>query len=166
MPKKTAERAFKKTRIENAQISGLESHLGYWLRFVSNHVSHAFMQKIEARGVTVAEWAVLRQMWESGAVNPSQLAAAMGMTRGAISKLAERLCVKQLVTRGESDTDRRYQNLSLTVSGRKLVPILAKLADENDREFFGHLTAETESQLVGLLRDIVTRQGWKDIPVA
>ena len=42
-------------------ISTLEDHAGYWLRFVSNHVSHAFMQKVEAKGVTVAEWARLRR---------------------------------------------------------------------------------------------------------
>jgi hypothetical protein len=37
------------------KISELEKHVGYWLRFVSNHVSYAFMQKVEATGVTIAE---------------------------------------------------------------------------------------------------------------
>ncbi|MFO0919203.1 MAG: helix-turn-helix domain-containing protein [Planctomycetaceae bacterium] len=72
--------------------STLETHAGYWLRYVSNHVSHAFAKKVEAQGVTVAEWVLLRQMFDTPAANPSQLAAAIGMTRGAISKLVERLC--------------------------------------------------------------------------
>ena len=33
--------------------SELESHLGYWLRLVSNHVSQSFADKLGARGVTV-----------------------------------------------------------------------------------------------------------------
>ena len=37
------------------RASDLTSHLGYWLRHVSNHVSHAFARKLESRDVTVAE---------------------------------------------------------------------------------------------------------------
>jgi DNA-binding MarR family transcriptional regulator len=148
-----------------AKVSDLEQHLGYWLRFVSNHVSHAFAQKVETRGVTVAEWAVLRQMLESGPVNPSQLADRLGLTRGAISKLVERLCEKSLVERTASEEDRRYQQVRLTTPGKKLVPVLARLADENDREFFGHLSHTERDQLHQLLQDLVQRHGWKDIPV-
>ncbi len=38
----------------------LTSHLGYWLRYVSNHASHAFARKLDGRDVTVAEWVVMR----------------------------------------------------------------------------------------------------------
>ena len=69
----------------------LGDHLGYWLRFVSNHVSHAFAQKLAGQGVTVAEWALMRVLYESGAAAPSTLATTMGLTRGAVTKLADRL---------------------------------------------------------------------------
>ena len=146
-------------------ISTLEDHAGYWLRFVSNHVSHAFTRKVEAQGVTVAEWVMLRELLRAGAVNPSQLADTLGMTRGAVSKLVERLCRKGLAERSASEGDRRYQTVALTAAGRKLVPILARLADENDREFFGHLDPEQKTWLVSLLQDIVRRHGWKDLPI-
>lgn len=147
------------------EVSDLQSHLGYWLRFVSNHVSQAFMRKVEAKGVTVAEWALMRVMLEVGAVPPSQLAERLGMTRGAISKLVERLCLKDLVVRESSAEDRRYQRVTLTSSGEKLVPVLAKLADENDREFFGHLDPSRSAALADILQDMVRRHGWKDVPV-
>ncbi|MBX3437242.1 MAG: MarR family transcriptional regulator [Planctomycetaceae bacterium] len=145
--------------------STLETHAGYWLRYVSNHVSHAFAKKVEAQDVTVAEWVLLRQMFDTGAANPSQLAEAIGMTRGAVSKLVERLCQKKLAMRSASEGDRRYQTVELTVSGRRLVPVLAQLADENDREFFGHLKPDERTKLVNLLQDIVRRHGWKVLPV-
>jgi DNA-binding MarR family transcriptional regulator len=151
---------------KSIEVSELEKHVGYWLRFVSNHVSHAFMRKVEAKGVTVAEWAVIREMLAAGSVNPSQLAERLGMTRGAISKLVERLCGKALVERTSSGIDRRYHSVALTAKGEKLVPILARLADENDREFFGHLTGEKQADLVRLLKDVVHRHGWKDVPVS
>jgi DNA-binding MarR family transcriptional regulator len=151
---------------KKVQVSELTKHLGYWMRFVSNHVSYAFMVKVEAEGVTVAEWAAMRQMYASGPANPSQLAQQMGMTRGAISKLVERLCAKSLARRTASGGDRRYQSVSLTARGEELVPVLARLADKNDREFFGHLTDEAQVELVRVLKDVVQRHGWIDVPVS
>lgn len=145
--------------------STLEDHAGYWLRYVSNHVSYAFARKVEAQGVTVAEWVLLRALRNAGTANPSQLADALGMTRGAVSKLVERLSQKKLAIRSSSEGDRRYQNVELTAAGNRLVPVLAQLADENDREFFGHLKPVERTKLVNLLQDIVRRHGWKDLPV-
>jgi DNA-binding MarR family transcriptional regulator len=144
--------------------SPLDAHLGFWLRFVSNHVSHAFQLKVEAYGVTVAEWVVLRQLLALGEVPPSRLADEMGMTRGGVSKLVERLHAKKLVTRSSGGEDRRFQSVGLTAAGKKLVPKLAKLADENDAEFFGHLTGERRDAVTDLLKDVVRRHGLKGVP--
>lgn len=144
--------------------SDLETHLGYWLRFVSNHVSHAFSLKLRARDVTVAEWVVLRELFDSDDVAPSVLADRLGMTRGAISKLADRLIAKDLIERTASTEDRRQQTLALTADGRKLVPSLSALADRNDAEFFGHLKPTDRAALEKMLRDIVRRHDLKTIP--
>ncbi len=146
-------------------IAGLEAHLGFWLRYVSNHVSQAFARRVEAEGVTVAEWAALRTLWEAGRVHPSVLAAQMGMTRGAISKLVERLCEKKLARRIEGTGDRRFHEVELTAAGKKLTPVLAGLADDNDREHFSHLSAAQRADLTRLLQELVVRHGWKDVPV-
>src|SRR4051794_24622743 len=150
---------------EMPSISPLEAHVGYWLRFVSNHVSHAFKLEVEAHGVTVAEWVVLRGLFEADAVSPSQLASTLGMTRGAMSKLVDRLVAKGLVKCSVGKGDKRFQSLVLSSSGRKLVPTLANLADENDARFFGDLGDEQRAALVTLLKSIVRRHGWDNVPV-
>ncbi len=139
--------------------------MGYWLRFVSNHVSHSFRLKVEAHDVTVAEWVVMRALFDNSGINPSELAESIGLTRGAVSKLVDRLAGKNLAICRAEKADRRYQIVSLTASGRKLVPVLAKLADQNDREFFGHLTKHQQADLTKVLQDIVRRQGLKSAPV-
>jgi DNA-binding MarR family transcriptional regulator len=149
----------------DAESSALDAHLGYWLRFVSNHVSHAFSLKLGARGVTVAEWVVLRALYEEGSVAPSRLAERLGMTRGAISKLGDRLAAKALLEITAGGGDRRYQALALTRKGRALVPKLSALADRNDAEFFGHLKAAERAAIARALKDIVRRRGLKAIPV-
>jgi len=146
-------------------VSPLDAHLGYWLRFVSNHVSQAFGRKLEARGATAAEWVVLRELLDREAEAPSRLAARLGMTRGAISKLADRLAAKGLLVRRSDGADRRFQSLELTPAGRALAPELAELADRNDEEFFGHLTPAARRSLEEAMKDLVRRHGLKAAPV-
>ena len=69
----------------------LSSHQGYWLRYVSNHVSQSF--------------------------------------------------------------------------ARKLVPILARLADRNDAEFFDSLSPGERDALLRILRGIVERRGLSTLPL-
>lgn len=146
------------------QTSELETHLGYWLRYVSNHVSHAFAGKLEARGVTVAEWALLRALFDHDTLAPSEIAERMGMTRGAISKLSDRLQAKSLIACMQGRDDRRWQTLALTSAGRALVPKLAALADRNDEEFFGHLSPADRATIADAMKEIVRRLGLKSIP--
>ena len=109
-------------------------------------------------------WVLLRAMLDTGISIPSLIADAVGMTRGAVSGLVERLSRKKLVVRSSSEGDRRYQTVELTAAGKRLVAVLARLADENDREFFGHLKPDERIRLVALLQNIVRRHGWKDLP--
>lgn len=146
-------------------VSPLEAHAGYWLRFVSNHASHAFSRKVAARGVTVAEWVVLRELFDTGSAAPSHLAGRLGMTRGAITKLADRLIAKAMLLRRRDRDDGRAQTLTLTGKGRALVPELAALADRNDAEFFGHLTAAERQWLERMMKEIVRRHALRAVPV-
>ena len=149
----------------SARISDLDAHLGYWLRFVSNHVSQAFAGRLQGKGVTVAEWVAMRRLFGEGGVAPSLLADRIGMTRGAITKLADRLIDKELVIRRADPQDGRAQTLALTARGRALVPELAALADDNDTEFFRPLTVQERRVLRQLLERLVEQNELKAVPV-
>ncbi|HEX4227639.1 MAG TPA: MarR family transcriptional regulator [Bryobacteraceae bacterium] len=152
-------------KTQSCQIaSSLESHAGFWLRFVSNHVSHSFARKLANTGVTVAEWVMLRVLFEVGETSPSKLAAFSGLTRGAVSKLVDRLLRKDLVSRTEASEDRRFQDVKLTAAGRALVPKLATLADRNDEEFFSHLSTKDRAALVAILKKLVAANKLKKVP--
>jgi DNA-binding MarR family transcriptional regulator len=153
-----------RTKESLARVSDLRSHTGFWLRFVSNHVSQSFARKLVGSGVTVAEWVVLREMFDASATSPSALAAATGLTRGAISKLIDRLVQKDLVSRAEAADDRRFQEVRLTPAGRTMVPKLAALADQNDHEFFSQLPVGERERLVATLKKLVATNKLTQIP--
>ena len=152
-------------REAEATASALEAHVGYWLRFVSNHVSHSFQRRIEATGVTVAEWVVLREMLRLGPTSPTALGAALGMTKGAVSKLVARLERKALLSRAIVERDRRNHVIALTPEGRARVPALAAIADRNDEDFFGHMPEPARDALIATLRDVVRLHDLKAIPI-
>lgn len=146
-------------------VSPLAAHTGYLLRMVSNAVSHEFARKVAGEGVTVAEWVMLRALFDGDAAAPSALARKMGMTKGAISKLAERLLEKGLIERAGNPDDRRAHSLSLTPAGAAKVPVLATLADENDSEFFTPLGDEDQDRLRALLLRLIDRHGLSAMPI-
>lgn len=146
-------------------VPALTSHLGYWLRHVSNHVSHAFARKLTARQVTVAEWALMRVLYGRPPQPPSRLAEEMGMTRGAITKLADRLIAKALIVRTASADDGRAQTLGLTAKGTGFVPELAALAEQNETECFAHLSDADRRTLTRILQQTVAQLGLTAMPI-
>ena len=150
--------------LRRPRVRPLDAHLGYWLRCVSNQVSHAFSLKLEEMGITVAEWVMLRELYD-GDRRPSALAERLGLTRGAISKLSERLVAKLMITQQASADDGRGWMLGLTDLGRAVVPTVAALAEQNEEEFFGGLDRPTREVLFSVMREILRRRGLRAEPV-
>ena len=148
-----------------AAISGLEIHLGYWLRRVSNSVSSGFAQSLQAKQTSVAEWVLLRHLWDRAQATPGEMAEALTMTRGAISKIIDKLESKGWIRSKINPEDNRGQLLSLSVAGRRVVPELAKIADHNDQKFFSCLDPEERTALRRLLGKLATFHQMHDVPV-
>jgi DNA-binding MarR family transcriptional regulator len=146
-------------------VPELTAHLGYWLRHVSNHVSHAFARKLAAKDVTVAEWALMRVLYGKEPMAPNRLADAMGLTRGAVTKLADRLIAKSMLLRAANPDDGRGQTLALTARGARFVPELATLADRNETECFAHLSERERLSLERILKKTVRHLGLTAMPV-
>jgi DNA-binding MarR family transcriptional regulator len=148
------------------QARDLEHHVGYWLRFVSNHVSGAFQRRLETHGVTVAEWVTLRSIDGLSSCSLAQLAERMGSDPSTVSRLVERVLKKGLAARIHAADDRRRVCIKLTKTGRGLVPKLAREADANDELYFGYLSRKERETLSALMQGLVFKHGWKDKPIS
>lgn len=139
--------------------SNLEEHLGYWLRCLSNFVSHSFAERLAKHDVSVAQWVVLRTLYDTSRVTLNQAAKQIGVDKSSLSRMMERLVHKGLVNRFEGD-DRRSVGLSLTASGKKIVLQLAALADENDQAFFQTLSLKQREEFLKTIKHLLTANGW------
>lgn len=143
----------------------LESHLGYWLRLVSNHVSGAFARALQTRHTSVAEWVVLNHVRQRPGITPGELAEALDLTRGAVSKVVDKLDSKKWIARSAKPVDSRVQLLFLTRQGIRILPQLAAIADQNDREFFDGLEAGERATLRRLLGKLAEFHQIRDVPI-
>ena len=141
----------------NAELSpaSREGHLGSYLWFLYNQMSHSLARKLEPGRVNVAEWMVLRELYDVGEASPSKLARRLGMPRGTVSRIANRLQAKALLWRKSSLHEAHSHTLILTTSGRHLVPKLNLLSGQIDIEFFGHLLPQDQETVERILRQIV-----------
>jgi DNA-binding MarR family transcriptional regulator len=147
-------------------VSALDAHVGFWLRFVSNHVSARFSQLVVDEGSTVTEWVALRTLFEKMQTTHAELIEALGMTKGAASKVVTRLEEKGLARRELAEGSAREQVLSLTPQGRALVPRLAALADQNEEHFFGHMSVRERQALMKAFQALAAHHHLKELPVA
>jgi DNA-binding MarR family transcriptional regulator len=146
-------------------VSGLKDHLGFWLRFVSNAVSHNFAKLLKSHEVTVPEWVMLRELFELKTASIGELGRLTGMTKGAVSKVIYRLLSRKLISTSVSESDRRAQEIRLTPKGLTLVPKLAAFADTNDEKFFGCLTASEKALLREIMSKVVKKNSLSQIPI-
>lgn len=152
------------TSARAADTSSLHAHLGFWLRFVSNHVSGRFSRLLEEQGSSVTEWVALCALAGQPRTTHAALIAALGMTKGAASKVVTRLEEKGLARRQAVEGSARGQVLSLTRRGRDLLPRLAALADANEEHFFGHLERREREALMKSFQRLVRHHGFTSVP--
>jgi DNA-binding MarR family transcriptional regulator len=144
-------------------ISPVESHLAYWVNYTGYRLAHQLRLRSQQFGVTAAEWVVLRKLYEKSTIS-SHLALRLGLNRSTVSRLAVRLEAKGFLNRKKSVSDRRTLSLTLTDTGRALVPVLAAAADKtNARNFTGIGDAPLEI-IERVIKWIVYRHQYRFVP--
>jgi DNA-binding MarR family transcriptional regulator len=102
---------------------------------------------------------------ERPGITPGELAEALNLTRGAVSKVIDKLEAKNWITRSTNPEDSRIQLLCLTAAGGRILPQLAKIADQNDREFFAGLKTDEKATLRRLLGRLVDFHQIRNVPM-
>jgi DNA-binding MarR family transcriptional regulator len=148
----------------DSKFSDLEYHIGFWLRFVSNHVSFSFRDRIAGLDVTVAEWVALRTLHNHAPCTLGELSEQIGIDLGATSRLVSRLIDKKLASRKASPDDRRYVTLELSPAGKKLIPKIAREADLNDAAFFDCLSKSDKAHILRIMQALVETHKLKEKP--
>lgn len=135
------------------------SSLGVVIRVLSLH--RAFVRQageaLEPLGLELFEYDVLSALRRQGkpyALTATRLAAATGLSSGAMTNRVDKLEAQGLVRRKRHKIDRRGVIVSLTAAGRRTIDDAIKLRLEAADESLQSISSREKHQLAGLLRKV------------
>jgi DNA-binding MarR family transcriptional regulator/GNAT superfamily N-acetyltransferase len=103
---------------------------------------------------SLAEVRLMFELAHRDSPTASQLAGALNLDAGYLSRMLQRLQRRRLVTRTRSATDGRESHLTLTASGRTAFQTLDRQATEEVARVLGILDETAQRRLVGAMETI------------
>ncbi|WP_299283518.1 MarR family transcriptional regulator [uncultured Tateyamaria sp.] len=105
----------------------------------------------------LSDFTALGMLREQQVVRASELAGTLGIVPTTASSVIARLVKRGLVSRTQSETDRRAYDLSLTPEGAQLANAIHNQDLHNMRLFLSALDDEDQTTLLSLLGRVVER---------
>lgn len=130
----------------------LDDFLPYQLSIASNAVSSAIARAYESLfGLRIPEWRLIAVLAEEDGLTQQALVSRTEMDKMTVSRAAQGLAARGLVTRVRHGTDRRSQELTLSDSGRALYAQIAPKALELEQRLVAAIGARDLAQLKATL---------------
>jgi DNA-binding MarR family transcriptional regulator/transposase-like protein len=103
-----------------------DRNIGYLLHDTTRVLMRILQQRLDMHGITLGNWFILRELWESDGLLLHELASRMDLLGPSIVAAVDLMEKRGLVSRQRSETDRRQVHVFLTRKGREMrEPILA-----------------------------------------
>jgi DNA-binding MarR family transcriptional regulator len=130
----------------------LDQFLPYQLSVASNAVSSAIARTYETLfGLRVPEWRLIAVLAEEEGITQQTLVARTEMDKMTVSRAAQALVSRGLVTRVPHGIDKRSHALALSHDGRALYAQIAPMALELERRLLTELGDREIAQLKATL---------------
>lgn len=123
----------------------LDNNLIFWLSRLNSLMQDEFNKDLQEYEVTWPQWLLLNALCHKKIDTPAELAKYLGIDRSAITRLADRLEKKSLLTRIRNNIDRRNVTLRLSDRGRVLMSGMDSRAQAHQQRYLDSLHS-TESK--------------------
>lgn len=110
-----------------------------------------FKPQVDAAGLTLPQWRVIRALAEDGEHDATDLAEQCAVLPPSMSRILATLEAKGLLARGREGADGRRLNIRLTEAGREVFDEIAPHSEQSYRELE---TAFGEARLGQLLNEL------------
>jgi DNA-binding MarR family transcriptional regulator len=140
------------------RMGPLEDVVGYHMAQATVTTMDSFERHIgQPFCLRKVEYSLLLLLLANGAASPKRLGQTLALTAPNLTLLLDRLQERGLIRRERSQTDRRSQNIVLTVEGQALAQAGADAAGPMERELDGRLSRAERLMLIELLRKVAGR---------
>ncbi len=126
----------------------LAEYLPYRLSVAANAVSQLIARAYEDRfGLKVPQWRLIAVLADEGALTPQALCERTVMDKVTVTRAAQALVERRLISREPHATDGRSHRLRLTEAGMGLHRRIAPLALEHERQLLAGLASHDIEKL-------------------
>jgi len=133
----------------------LDEYMPYRLAVASNAVSALIATAYDSLyGLKIPEWRLIAILREDGPSTQQALVKRAGMDKVTISRAAQALAKRRLITRAPHEHDGRSHHLILTAEGERLFADVAPAAIEYEKIMLAEFTTEEVLQFKKLLRRV------------
>lgn len=129
----------------------LHQSLGYQLSLTSRLQERRFEEQLKTLGLTRITWCILLAVEVETLVNPSDIAAFVGIDRTATSRALRQMETARIVKRGAGKDDGRTTLVALTDTGRELHRRATPMARENASHWQEKLSQSDTEELCRLM---------------
>ena len=112
----------------------VNNHLSLVIADLGTLTERRFAAMLVAHNLSVGEYRLIRILTERGPMTPSEVIPHITLEQSLVSRTAQRLFEKRLITRRRSRTDRRNVTLTATPEGVELVRDLNRSLQELEDE--------------------------------
>lgn len=133
----------------------LDEYMPYRLAVASSAVSALISTAYESLyGLKIPEWRLIFILREDGPTTQQALVKRAGMDKVTISRAAQALAKRRLITRAPHEHDGRSHHLILTAEGERLYADVAPAAAEYERIMLAGFSSEEVTLFKKLLRRV------------
>lgn len=127
------------------------------LHLAAEGLTLRFLKVLKPHGLNESDFRVLMQLYSSpsGSAYPSELCASVVQTPTNMTRIADVLVKRKLVTRTPGDKDRRRIELHITPAGRRFVGVLLPKLFPLVRASFAGLDDREKQTLQALLQRVI-----------
>jgi len=154
------------TKIQGNTPVELNRSLGFLVHDVARLMRRAFDRRVKYLGLTRSQWFVVVHLYRTDGQTQQDLADELDMQRAPLSKLLDRLESGGWVERRADPDDRRANRVYITKKinslmiegvavGEKLTNEIFSGIDQDSREEFLTILAQTKSNLIAIEREDV-----------
>lgn len=133
----------------------LRHYLPFLLTRADTLLSRPFMNEVERRGFSVAEWRILATLYDADRLTVGEIAELVLLPQPTVSRWIDRLERQSFITRAAVDADRRRTIVRLTPAGRSAAKRLITAAADQLAKVEARLPARDVAELERILRSVI-----------
>jgi DNA-binding MarR family transcriptional regulator len=140
---------------EPEEPTSIHQSVGYWTSLLARTMEAEFSRRIAPHGLTRISYAVLGAMVFDGKTTPSGAADFLGVDRGTVTRLIDKLESQGLIQRNPSTEDGRRISITVKPEGEALARILQAHSRAVNALFIANLKQRDADRFIDLVKTML-----------